>query len=74
MKKNKTLTKVNLDKNSIKIKYILEIKTHLSENQVIATQKRLPKARKEMIELLVKEEEQLKAGDKNFDFGKFIKY
>jgi hypothetical protein len=74
MKKNKTLTKVNLDKNSIKIKYILEIKTHLSENQVIATQKRLPKAREEMIELLVKEEEQLKAGDRNFDFGKFIKY
>jgi hypothetical protein len=74
MKKNKTLTKVNLDKNSIKIKYILEIKTHLSENQAIATQKRLPKAREEMIELLVKEEEQLKAGDKNFDFGKFIKY
>jgi hypothetical protein len=42
----------------------------LVENYNIATQKQLPKALEEMEEWLIKEEEQLRAGDKRFDFRK----
>lgn len=71
MKKNQDLVKLILDKNSIKIKYTDEVKLKLTENVNLATQKRLPEAREEMIDLLIKEQEQLKAGDKDFNFGKF---
>jgi len=56
----------------MRIKYIIEIKGFLAENKSIAIQKQLPKAKEEMVELLIKEEEQLKAGDKNFNFSKAL--
>ena len=56
----------------MRIKYIIEIKGFLAENKSISIQKQLPKAKEEMVELLIKEEEQLKAGDKNFNFSKAL--
>lgn len=70
LKRNQDLVKLILEKNSIKVKYTDEIKLKLVENVNLATQKRLPEAREEMIDLLIKDQEQLKAGDKNFNFGK----
>lgn len=70
LKSNKTILKIVLDKNSIKRKYTTEIKEHLLENQEFVKQKLLPQAREEMIMLLQKDQEQLNAGDKDFDFSK----
>lgn len=70
MKTNKTILKLNLDKNSIKCSYLDEIKSRLTENQELVKQKLLPEAYDEMVEQLKKEEEQLIAGDKDFDFSK----
>lgn len=53
----------------MRIKYVVDIKGFLAENKSIAIQKQLPKAIDEMVELLVKDEEQMKAGDKNFNFS-----
>lgn len=70
LKTNKTILKIVLDRNSIKRKHISEIKDLLLENQELVKQKLLPQAREEMIMLLQKDQEQLNAGDKNFDFSK----
>ena len=48
-----------------------EIKDLLNGNQELVKQKLLPQAREEMVVLLQKDQEQLKAGDKDFDFSKF---
>lgn len=63
LKKNKTIVKLNLDRNSIKLKYLIEIKEHLVANQNLDTQKLLPKAKEEMLELLQKEKAELDIGD-----------
>jgi Ran GTPase-activating protein (RanGAP) involved in mRNA processing and transport len=47
---NKNLIKLCLDRNSIKTRYIVQIKEYLVENYNIATQKQLPKALEEMEE------------------------
>jgi hypothetical protein len=72
LKHNKTILKITLDKNSIKCTYLDDIKIRLTENQELVKQKLLPEAREEMIEMLKKDEKQLNAGDKHFDFSKYL--
>ncbi|CAI2381862.1 unnamed protein product [Moneuplotes crassus] len=60
---NNYLLKLNLKNNNCMAKCFNNSKSSSIEN-------RLPMIREEMTELLIKEEEQLKAGDKNFNFGK----
>lgn len=70
LKLNKTILKIYLDRTSIKRKYVSEIHGYLRENQELVKEKLLPQAKEEMVELLQKDQEQLNAGDKDFDFSK----
>ncbi|CAI2381925.1 unnamed protein product [Moneuplotes crassus] len=65
METNNHLLKLNLKNNNCMAKWC-------NNDNSMAVQNRLPKIREEMSELLLKEEEQMKAGDKNFNFGKVM--